>query len=169
MPHYTVAVFPGPSVKKNIILKAYARPTIPWSLKCEADGKSRSNLMSKIRFGPKASEPDKGNLMFWGIWTMIILLPNNASLIAVVILIFASMFIAACIVIKPFIHYIKYMKALDLDITYLEDPYLDWIAECSDPAYNPNTDDLLTKVAHNKKVATITTIFLGIWLCYSLV
>ena len=127
MPSYTVAVFPGPSVKKNIILKAYARPTSPWSLKCEADGKSRKLLLSKIT-GLEASEPDKANLMFWGIWIMLALFPNNTSLIAVLIFLVLGMFISACIVIKPFVQYIKYVKALDLDITYLEDPSLDWIA-----------------------------------------
>ncbi len=40
MPHYTLSFFPGPSIKKNIILKAYARPIIPWNLKCDVEGKS---------------------------------------------------------------------------------------------------------------------------------
>ena len=34
-PHYTVGVFPGPSVKKNVIMNAYARPIINWNLTCE--------------------------------------------------------------------------------------------------------------------------------------
>ena len=58
MPHYTLAVFPGPLMKKNIVLKAYAWPTIPWSLKCERQGKTRKNLLDSIQFSLKASEPD---------------------------------------------------------------------------------------------------------------
>ena len=54
-------------------------------------------------------------------------------------------------------------------MTYLNAPELNWIAECSDSVYNTNQDDLLTEVTKNKKVATVTTIFLGIWICYSLV
>ena len=79
MPHYTLAVFPGPSMKKDIVLKAYARPTIPWSLKCESQGKTRKNLLDSIQFGLKASEPDKASLLFWGIWVMLGMFPNNAS------------------------------------------------------------------------------------------
>ena len=42
--------------------------------------------------------------------------------------------------------YVKYMNALDSDMTYLIAPELDWIAECSDSVYNPDHNDILTKV-----------------------
>lgn len=32
---YTFSVFPGSSIKKQITLTAYTRPTIPWNLECE--------------------------------------------------------------------------------------------------------------------------------------
>lgn len=79
------------------------------------------------------------------------------------------MFIGAIIVIKPFVIYVKYMNALDSDIAYLNAPELDWIAECSDSVYNPDHKNLLTQVSKNKTVALITTIFLGIWICYSII
>jgi hypothetical protein len=97
MPHYTLAVFPGPSMKKDIVLKAYARPTIPWSLKCESQGKTRKNLLDSIQFGLKASEPDKASLLFWGIWVMLGMFPNNASPTVILIFLLAGMFIAAII------------------------------------------------------------------------
>lgn len=56
--HYTFHVFPGPSVKKNIFLKAYGRPTIPWSLKCESQGKTRQQFLSSIKVGLKGYEPE---------------------------------------------------------------------------------------------------------------
>lgn len=34
-PHYTFAVFPGSSIKRDVTYNAYVRPTIDWSLECD--------------------------------------------------------------------------------------------------------------------------------------
>ena len=39
--HYTYFVFPGTSVKNNIEMNFYQRPTIQWSLECEERGLTR--------------------------------------------------------------------------------------------------------------------------------
>jgi hypothetical protein len=33
--HFTTGVFPGSSIKKDIMLDVYIRKTIPWSAHCE--------------------------------------------------------------------------------------------------------------------------------------
>ena len=40
--HYTASVFPGSSIKKNIMMDVYVRQSIPWSLECE-----HSNVASR--------------------------------------------------------------------------------------------------------------------------
>ena len=76
---------------------------------------------------------------------MLAIFPKKDKLKVGFIILLAGMFIAAITVIKPFILYVKYINALDQDITYLSAPELDWIAECSDSVYNPDHNDLLTR------------------------
>lgn len=82
--------------------------------------------------------------MWWAIWLLLALLPNNGEWSVVVILMLSGFWLAAAVAIKPFVKYIQYIRALDSDMTYLNAPELNWIAECSDSVYNTNHDDLMT-------------------------
>ena len=49
-PHYTYTVFPGSSIKEQIVYEAYTRPVIPWKLSCEFEfEETRNSYLSLIR------------------------------------------------------------------------------------------------------------------------
>ena len=109
IPHYTYFVFPGPSVKKEITLEAFGRPTIPWSMECEKAGKTRQEMLAFSQRGLTAVAPDRQSVLWWVIWITVVFLPTGElNAWAVVIWMTIGMFISAIIAIQPFVTYVQY-------------------------------------------------------------
>ena len=68
---YTFSVFPGSSIKKQIKLNAYTRPTIPWKLECDNTEFDRKSIFKTAYRGLKSLEP-QGKLLIWfSLWVLI--------------------------------------------------------------------------------------------------
>ena len=55
--HFTTGVFPGPSIKKNMMMDVYVRPVIPWKLECELNGVA--SRQEAIKFFEKSYVTDR--------------------------------------------------------------------------------------------------------------
>ena len=112
--HYTYYVFPGPSVKKGIILEAFSRPTIPWSVECEKSGKTRQEMLQFAERGLTAVVPSHIRIFWWCIFaSLIFFMPCGCGGGAEACLGFAialsiGTVISAIISIRAFITYVQY-------------------------------------------------------------
>jgi hypothetical protein len=71
LPHYTYFVFPGPSLKKQVTLQAFSRPTFPWSIECEKAGKTRQEMLKYAQTGLIAVAPSRITVLWWSIWVLL--------------------------------------------------------------------------------------------------
>ncbi len=165
--HYTYFVFPGPSLKKNIKMEAYARPIIPWKLDCDANSTTRRQLFEISQRIQKSYEPTNLGLLWGALWSLVVWFAPSDIGVTLVTMVLGNL-IGGCIAIKPFIDHVKYRLNLSDDIEFYSSVTLNVLRDCSTSPYTFD-QTLINELKENKKQVTILIVFYGIWLCISVV